>query len=759
MAKRYLEMFEPDFLVETREGQGKRLGYADDRFGGFGLRCVQLSNFHSRRSYRSEGSFHFGMNIVEVYRFLYETERKFALRNPNEHAVFPLTGKDAAPFELAFGVFPSQSNLRYIHDTYVNVFSPSPLPFTYASYEHVIRKTLTTPFRVTNFSLETSYASNSIGPQIFIYDHEKATDIIDVWNLRLVYPGILPIPLMWVSNATDLINEIISNSYRPIPDNPHGVMTRTVLEFGASIPEETAKQIIQEKIAPHSPKDSYIVSFRYDPAWSVSTVDWMPRLRKAEIVAKRKSIDVDVTDDLHSWIETISPKFGGREEFTKASWANVLSRYAVTGAPIANCLPLKRKFSELQRVTEHDFLVGREGLVFFPKRELRELVRWATGRQVFTEWLNARGIGSASSDAGRTAEEIIRAIGDLRNAHIFAANEILEKLNEMSGRRLEKIEGAAKITKEYSDRTARVKSWIDLLNKINSTRNRKPWRKLNLSDFTSRNVLRLGITTKCTHCQKENWHSLDDLSYSIQCQRCLQTYAFPQGDLDFSSAPWHYRVVGPFSVPDYAAGGYATVLALRFFTHALGMDTNVTFCTGTDLRIDNFHAEVDFMVYYSTGGGFGEYSTPVPIIGEAKSFGYEAFRSRDISALKAISERLPGAVICCATLKREFSPDEKRSLAAFALWGRHPGPEGLPRCPVLLLTATELFSEWHLDAAWKEAGGNHAKFAEMAHLRLDNLWTLSDLTQQLYLDLPPHSEWRRSKYMRHAKRRTSVKLA
>jgi hypothetical protein len=53
---------------------------------------------------------------------------------------------------------------------------------------------------------------------------------------------------------------------------------------------------------------------------------------------------------------------------------------------------------------------------------------------------------------------------------------------------------------------------------------------------------------------------------------------------------------------------------------------------------------------------------------------------------------------------------------------------------VIVLTGRELFSSWYVEQRWKELGGRHAQFVAHAATRLDNLWTLAEITQQLYLD-------------------------
>jgi glycosyltransferase involved in cell wall biosynthesis len=47
-----------------------------------------------------------------------------------------------------------------------------------------------------------------------------------------------------------------------------------------------------------------------------------------------------------------------------------------------------------------------------------------------------------------------------------------------------------------------------------------------------------------------------------------------------------------------------------------------------------------------------------------------------------------------------------------------------------------LFCSWHIGQTWKELGGRRAALAESRRHHLDNLQTLTDLTQQVYLELP-----------------------
>jgi hypothetical protein len=79
--------------------------------------------------------------------------------------------------------------------------------------------------------------------------------------------------------------------------------------------------------------------------------------------------------------------------------------------------------------------------------------------------------------------------------------------------------------------------------------------------WVMRNVIRLGLETQCPHCNAKNWSTLTAVDYRVTCERCLKPYDFPQAALREHNRNWTYRVVGPFSVPDFGRGSYSALLA------------------------------------------------------------------------------------------------------------------------------------------------------------------------------------------------------
>jgi hypothetical protein len=126
---------------------------------------------------------------------------------------------------------------------------------------------------------------------------------------------------------------------------------------------------------------------------------------------------------------------------------------------------------------------------------------------------------------------------------------------------------------------------------------------------------------------------------------------------------------------------------------------------------------------------------PALVFGEAKSFAAESFQQKDIDRMERVATTFPGAFLVFATLKDNLSNDEKSSIGRLALWGRTRLKNGLQRAPVIVLTATEMFSDWDIRQTWQDAGERHKQFSGY-YLQLDNLWNLANVTQQLYLDLP-----------------------
>ena len=250
----------------------------------------------------------------------------------------------------------------------------------------------------------------------------------------------------------------------------------------------------------------------------------------------------------------------------------------------------------------------------------------------------------------------------------------------------------------------------------------------------------------CPHCQVTNWHSLTTVDYGVTCERCLNPYEFPQAELRENNRNWHYRVVGPFSVPDYGRGSYSALLALRLINNLSGSFDEITFSTAMNLGFGGIAAEADFIAW-RRAESHGTHNPPELLVGETKSLGKgDLIKPKDLAKLKAIGQKLPGAILVISVLRESFTASEKKWLQQFVKWCRRLDDHGRQTNPAILLTANELFFEHMISATWEKLGEPFKSFADYEHTR--NLHSFADATQRIYLDLPSfhqcyEAEWKK----------------
>jgi hypothetical protein len=334
----------------------------------------------------------------------------------------------------------------------------------------------------------------------------------------------------------------------------------------------------------------------------------------------------------------------------------------------------------------------------------------------------------------------------------FADIDTLKLLNKMAGGLRRKSNEEDTVEETFGLRTAPLKAWTDL---IAARKSRRPNGRHSLEDFTESNVIRLGLETNCPHCSAKNWSTLTSVDYRVTCERCLKPYDFPQAALRERNQNFTYRVIGPFSVPDYGRGSYSALLTLRVLELAQSTLGKMTFSTAMNLSFDGVQREVDFVAWRGDVGPDTR-RPPQIIVGEAKSLGQgELITANELARLKSVVAKLPDAVVVISVLRDHFTPVEKQLLEKFVNWGRRVNVHGDPTNPVLLLTAHELTCDFLLSATWKELGSAHARFVDYEHTR--TLVGMADATQQIYLGLPSFHEVRRQYWDKRLARRKAAK--
>ena len=752
LARGYIRFFEPDVFVETEPGLARSVGIADDTASSLYPRVISLNDLVSVREDRIP-EFVLGLGIFDVYQDLYHSEFRFVSRHDNFIALFRDRGRHSAYMDATFGGFPEHEALAYIQQAYKDAFAPTILKHEPSAWLRLVEEYGRTPLIFTLHGLEERFTNSDWNPRIFVANPTSPLDLLDLWNLRLIHRDVLPVNSEWLSALRDYLRDFIARNHRPLPGNPHGVMIHTTVEIGNSFSEKEAEHLVRDAFT-DLPDRSWLFKLWYDHLWDSYDDDHISQPSPVQIYAKSSRLDLPVAEEGTPSIQfqSLAPEFAADYGSSYARWVNVVSLADLFDQyRVALTLPSTSVSSPYHHLyAGGPLLVSQEGFVL-PQhfKQHRTYLRLLSGTEAVIDWFKRHNIIATASDAGRVADQILSSVGGFWGAPLLQDKNTLVLLDKMSKSRRLRDEDTIE---EYPDRTASVGAWQG----VAKQRENGVWRPENYLDrLVEAGALKLGLSVRCPNCEKKNWYGLDALAEKVSCERCLKIFSFPQGSLHFQRSPWGFRVAGPYSVPDFANGAYATVLALRCMARGIELgENNLTFSTNLDLKLSDERLEIDFACWFQQKSYGLRNNEPVFVVGEAKSFAKNAFSKEDVARLKRIGEKMPGTFLVFATLKLGLSDAEHVQIAKLATWGRLPSADNRPRNPVIVLTGTELFAAHSISEAWREAGGKRKSLAEPGYVRMDNLQTLADLTQQVYLGLQPVQEWLHEYWQRRYERRT-----
>jgi hypothetical protein len=756
VAKGYARFFEPDVYVEAEKGLLEEAGFGALR-EKHTLRpqVITLKELLEPEKGRNWSEPAFGLNISDVLAHIYKTEQQF-VRRDKRASLYVSPERSNALSEAMFGVYPTSSHVKYIETGYMDVYRPDKVKPNPSTWRQVFLKGAEIPLRVTRYGLDTQrYWYHDL--VIFVFDPGRATDLIDLWNLRLEPHPVLPVPLEWFEALGDDIYKVLKAEHRPVAGNPHGVMHRATIEFGRSVPKEKAEALIRS-LKPGLPAGALAVKYWRNAIWVEHREDRVHRDNRLKVVAKERRADLVVKEErgFLTTFETLAPEFCSRHARGNRRWVNVLNLSNYSNRNIATVLPFNtfdRRWPRLGMGAEA-IPVSSEGWVF-PQEftNLGQYVSLLSSNDAIIGSLEQFGIKAELSEPGHIARQMLEHLGGLWGSDLLADIETLKLLNKMAGGLRRKSNEQDTVEESFELRTAPLKDWTDL---ISARKARRPLPPHSLENFTKSNVIRLGLETDCPYCNFKNWSTLTDVDYRVTCERCLKPYDFPEATVREHSRNFTYRVVGPFSVPDYGRGSYSALLTLRLLERFNSSVVPMTFSTAMKLSFDGIEREIDFVAWRGDERlGSENRRAPQLIIGEAKSFGRgELIGARDLGKLKTVAAKLPDSVVVISVLRDHFTRTEQKLLKKFVNWGRRVNVHGEPTNPVVLLTAHELTMDYLLSATWKDVGGTHARFADYEHTR--TFMDVADATQQIYLGLSSFHQVRRQYWEKRLARRQSA---
>ncbi len=712
----YLDFFEPDFLVEAEEGLADGFGYDSER-------VLQLTDILQKS--RQDGWNKFGLSVHSLYSKLYREEFRFELRyQRNMVNVEPKERAFAGFVAAIFGSFPTQEELMYFEHNYKDVFNPEHKILDAAVLLELYQSGFSSAVTVGCAKLRIDYHDQG-DLKLFILDAKKAKDLIDFWNLRALHERIIPIPIQWIEDLSPFCKKLILDNYQPLHDDRNKMMSRLTSMFSRSIPEDDIKEIFGNYLHVNK-KGANTIQTRYPSIWGKKS-EKVFRTTRPTLEADKKNVEIQISGDNHEIrFDPLFPEFAN-EYGNRFRLANVVrlrdwssTDQITTVFPSDHKNPTFPKF----RFRMGPLLPTTEGLVIFPEyREASEQWNLVNGTVAFNQWLNDKQVTATFSDAGTATQQIIETLGGSAGVSCIGHKGVIELLN--------------KISRSPVTKTAHYKEFE---NRIGNAIGNKIWKKSVFDSLVERKVVELGLELRCSKCSKWSWYSVTQLDYSLTCNFCIKQFDFPITNPSSSEhSRWAYHLMGPFALPDFAEGGYAASLGIRFFAHVLTRKygTAVTWSSGQEMMLPTGEKiEADFMLWYQRK------ETPVLnhpteiVFGEAKSFGKEVFTQDDVTKMKMLTEAFPGSTLVFATMKEELSQEEIKRIRKLAKWGRgYDKDRKQTRAPVVVLTGTELFTEMSLENSWKQKGGRHKILIGSGWVS-DNLRILANHTQQLYLGMP-----------------------
>ena len=717
LARRYLEFFEPDVLVEATPGLAERVGYGPGN--GDTDHILALDALFSLE----RGDIAAGLLATDAYAHRHDRESRFVQRDPSPRV---MASEDGEPHyaELVWGAFPNDPALGFVRKAYETAFAPVEVAATAEAWVEYQRQGAGGPFMAGLDGVDL-VPRDDVVERYFIFDPADPLDRIDFWNLRLFRAPVRGVPLAWLPAAEPVIRQAIADAALLSGSETVSSAPTTVLEFSESLSSEKVEAAIRDHFDNLPPNAVTFQTF-YDRPRKLSAGHTAPPQR-LDVEAGRRSLEVVVDDQLRLGFDTLSPPFKVSHGFNAYRWINILGfPYISLEADIATLYPLsagQRGYPAVNWRQWSRMSATREGLLLPQwRQDERGELELQTQGQAVRDWVQRKGFKAEPSGAGRIAQELLRALGGPWGAYLVSDPAILKLLDGMAASQIEHSgEGEDRVVRRFEGKTASVSDWRGLLNRLAKE---KDYRH-EVSAFVERNILKLGLSARCAFCTQDNWYPLDRFGYELPCERCLRSFPLPEEVT--RSRSWRYRVIGSFAVPNYADGAYSVALTLRLFGLLLARQADMTASTALEFSLDGRKVETDFLFWWRPRAGGDLGAAPHVVFGEAKSFAVNAIDARSIDGLRAIADLFPGGFAVVAKLGDRFSESEQALLRDFV----SERTEGGHDTPLIVLTGRELLARTSVSATWTKAGGAHA--ASVDDQLGKDLRRFAELTRGLYL--------------------------
>ena len=709
----YIEAFDPDFIVL----------FKDDKLEKFDIgnrKILQYSEILHGAA--TEGFPNCGVGLFELLNYWIDSEFKYIRREPETFRIPEFDDSNKMFCSSVFGILNSKLD-GIIKESYDKRLSISREQCSYENYIDFLKSDNVFLRRLS--SMHINKRTGITNSCLYFFNAENIIDIIDYWNLRALGWEVLPIPKQSFSYdniiafATNYVIDYSGfNRY-----NPNLFIPANLLKGQGISQIELDKFVGNLKITVH-PKHTgnrFYLQRWYPRIWDEQMQE---RDEATPCRIEADSVEHDVPNvNNRIRLKSLDPLFLKKLSngwSRKAFYVNEIDIdvFGSSSDVFAEVIPEcdRHLVTAFSGMDFSRWRFSKKGIHYIIKRrETHIYFESPKAENVFFSWLRSKGCESKFSDKGYIANQMVKCLGGLWGISSIRNKRLLELFKEMSTGKviestnfLKKIEGIAKL-EEINIDPQRILQYL-----------------------TDQGMFKLGIKIQCQICRQHSFYTLDKIGYELECPKCLNQFRFPSIETE-KKAIWSYVSHGPFSLPDQAYGTYSVLLTINFFKHIV--EGKITPLFSFISNVNGKDIEVDLGLFHRKH--FSEDGSYHHIFAECKS--KNNLKKDDFNKMEIIGKQFPESVLVFSTLKDRLRSSEIKGISRLVKNSRENWARHQPYNKILILTATELFTDFSLVESWKNASEEHKGLADYSVT--DNLTELCEATQRIYLGIEHKHQW------------------
>jgi hypothetical protein len=731
----YIEAFDPDMLVQfcTR---------TPEYLKNLPIRIIKPSDvWRSGARVETHQPIH-GLGVFDLLLDVFKECFKYNPRYPTRIAIPSIPSTYSIFWASVFGEYDDHVSAEIEREfaKHLDIDRPEVAP---NSFKQLTDPSILFPRRLTCWGITTrrqsAFGNTSC---VFYMDATSVEDVVDYWNLRASGRSVMPLPKQFAhvesfrQSIEEFLIELGRDSKRDNTSFPEAAFIRS---RNSSMDEMTvyAKSLQFASVeATVKPSDFYSLQHSYPRFWD----EWS-RNHDGGVcdtyTEDEDSFDLGKSPSAEMKLKPLLPRFVDKHAYRSEAVCINEFDFGIYGADefFAEVYPRSAGKNVSWAISNlgEEWRIGRHGLVRPIGRHSAQSQSIPSSEKVFFAWLLDRGWKAELSASGILAKQIYKQLGGY--PWLISKKSVLGLIEHMNG-------GAT--ARDGSPKANSGQALNDRALSVGEVKNKLQTASENNSFYDSliaKGIFKLGLGIKCPNCLRGSWYALPSIIDTMECPKCLQTFR-AVGTIEQTTPNWQYRTTGPFSVPNYAEGAYAVLIALNALSDRWFISSRTTCVTSFNATSpNNRHIEADFAMLHKS---IGANSTEELVFGESKTYGL--FDKTDFDRMRLIAKEFPGAILVFSTLRDSLSPREVTMLRSITKSGRKYWKPDRPINPVLILTGNELFDGKAPPDCWGDDAKEKFK-------NVNDLLSLCDATQQRYLGLDSwHTDWE-SKWKKKAELR------